>query len=122
MNYLTVMLYVKDVDQAAEFWKKGVGVTQTETIELPKGFISIKLTLLNQVSLQLFSKDFIAEFSPEVITNTPSLLLQTSDIEKLHASLKKVSPTVSDISDMAGHRQFHFADLDEQYFAVIEGE
>lgn len=121
MNHITIMLYVTDVEQSADFWSQGFKISHIETIELPKGFISVKLTLLNQVTLQLFSKDFIAEFSPEVLTNTPSLLLQTSEIDKQHTALKEISPMVSAISEVTGKKQFYFADLDEHYFAVIEG-
>ncbi|MFW7431126.1 VOC family protein [Vagococcus carniphilus] len=119
INQVDIMLYVKDVKEAANFWQKGFGITEVETIDLPESFISIKLTLLNQVSLQLFDKAFIQQFSPEVAMNTPSLLFKTDKVEALHQQLKQISPFVSEITNETGTKQFHFSDKESNYFAVM---
>ncbi|MFY8330957.1 VOC family protein [Vagococcus carniphilus] len=119
INQVDIMLYVNNVNEAAEFWQKGFGVTEVETVDLPESFLSIKLTLLNQVSLQLFDKVFIQQFSPEVAMNPPSLLFKTDNIEALHQQLKLVSPFVSEIINETGVKQFHFSDKENNYFAVM---
>ena len=120
INQATVMLYVADVQKSVDFWQQGFDVTHLETTNLPENFITVKLYLDGVFSIQLFDKEFIKRFSPEVATNTPSILFSTQEIDKLHRSLKSVSPFVSDISDETGTKQFHFSDFDEQFFAVTE--
>ncbi len=120
INQITTMLYVNDVKEAANFWQQGFNLSTIETIDLPDGFFSFKLSVLDQLSLQLFDKKFIQKYSPEVATNNPSLLFSTNNIEELHHSLLKVSPFVSEISGEIGFRQFNFSDNENNYFAVTD--
>lgn len=120
INRATVMLYVDDVEKATDFWQHGFNVSHLETIQLPDNYLSVKLFLKDQFALQLFDKEFIQKFSPEVATNSPSILFSAEDIITLHNQLKKISPFVSDISEQNGNKHFNFSDNDNNYFAVIE--
>ncbi len=120
INQTTIMLYVTDVEKSADFWQQGFNINHLETIQLPENFLSVKLFLQDNFALQLFDKEFIARFSPEVATNSPSILFSTENIQELHNNLTKVSPFVSDISDQMGKKQFNFSDNDENFFAVTE--
>lgn len=116
----TVMLYVSNVETATDFWQQGFNVSSLETIQLPDNYLSVKLFLQDGFALQLFDKEFIQTFSPEVATNSPSILFSTSDIHSLHSQLSQISPFISEISEFGGSNQFNFSDTDNNYFAVTE--
>ncbi len=120
LHSTTIMLYVNDVTTSAEFWEKGFNITRKETLDLPDNYLSVILELQPALQLQLFDKEFIKKYSPEVLNNTPSLLFATESLDQLHASLKMVSPMVSDISEETGTRQFYFSDNNDYFFAVTE--
>lgn len=51
---------------------------------------------------------------------TPSLMFYTDDLDKLHADLIAKGVTIGEIVNMPTGRVFNFADLEENYFAVME--
>ncbi|MDR2278653.1 MAG: VOC family protein [Vagococcus sp.] len=120
INQATVMLYVSNVEKSTDFWQQGFNVSSLETIQLPDNYLSVKLFLQHGFALQLFDKEFIQKYSPEVAMNTPSILFSTTDFDSLHNQLNQISPFVSDISEQAGKKHFTFSDYDEHYFAVTE--
>lgn len=120
INQATVMLYVSNVEKSTDFWQQGFNVSSLETIQLPDNYLSVKLFLQDGFALQLFDKEFIQKYSPEVATNTPSILFSTTDINALHSQLSQISPFISEISEFGGSNQFNFSDIDNNYFAVTE--
>ncbi|EUJ26132.1 Glyoxalase/bleomycin resistance protein/dioxygenase superfamily protein [Listeria floridensis FSL S10-1187] len=102
--------------------KKTFEANRAAEQEMPDGSLMIKLDLANQFALCLFNQDFIKKFSPEVSLETPSIMLFSTEIEKLHAKISEQGFFISPISDEHGQKGFNFADPEGHYFAVSEAE
>jgi predicted lactoylglutathione lyase len=117
---IAYMLYVKDVNAIAKFWKR-VGF-----VELDRQFIMDSETVViapsetSDARLQLFDIEFIKRVSPEVADNKPSLLMLVDELEKWHAKIKGIATNVGDIQDNGGKGAFNFSDPEGTYFAFGE--
>jgi lactoylglutathione lyase len=115
-----IMLYVNNQEESKNFWteKLGFEVILDETngpmrfIELaPKGAAT---------SIVLHNKDFVAQMNPEMNLGTPSLMFFSDNFDQLNRELKEQNVTVGEIVEIPGGRVFNFADLENNYFAVME--
>ena len=123
MNTLAqVMVYVVDQERIARFWVDHFGFViagrqdygATFAIELQDG--SGKAT-----KMVLQNKEAVAKQSPELHLGTPSLLLESDEINSLYERLKAAHVTVGDKVTFPGGKQvFNFADPEGNYFAIIE--
>lgn len=111
-----IMLYVTDVKAAAQFWQDKIGAKTLTTIDLPEDFEAPVLEVNPGTEIALFSKAFIAKYSPEVADNQPSLMFFVKDFEAVHDRLEGATP----ITDDAGTRAFGFPGPDGQYYAIGE--
>lgn len=118
INQLTVMLYVKNVEETATFWETYLGFSQTELDLGPS--TSIILSNDKNFSLQLFDREFIKQVSPEVSLETPSLMLHVDDLAAVHQRLKTGPTFVNDISQHGDSLSFNFADNEGRYFACCQ--
>jgi len=114
MQKMRTMLYVDDVDQIVQFWQDNLGAKVVEINALPDGSDNIVLNLAPGVELSFFTKAFIRQYSPEVLGNTPSLMLFTDDFDGLHDRLT----TAGEIVDDNGQLAFNFCDPEGNYFAI----
>ena len=80
MTTANIMLYVEDVEANADFWKHYLNFKEVERYDFGDS-ISIVLAVSSTCNLQLFNIDFIRKNSPEVASNKPSLLFDTSDFD-----------------------------------------
>lgn len=117
-----VMLYVEKFDDAVEFFTEDLGFVILDEMELVEGFKSVTIapSIDNETEIVLFDKKFIKKYSPEVSLETPSLMFNTTDIDKLYTELKAKEITVSELVDMQNFRVFNFSDREGNYFAVSE--
>ena len=117
-----VMLYVEKFDDAVEFFTEDLGFVVLDEMELIEGFKSVTIAPSkdNETDIVLFDKEFIEKYSPEVSLETPSLMFNTTDIDKLYTELKAKEITVSELVDMQNFRVFNFSDREGNYFAVSE--
>ena len=113
-----LMLYVNDVDKVSQFWQEALNAKLLGEMELPDTTHTVKLSVLDQIHINLFSVKFIKKYSPNVSLGFPSLLLLTDDIDAVHKQVEKYSDTVSEISDQGGQQTFNFADPENNYIAV----
>lgn len=120
LNKIEIMLYVENVQECADFWKKAFNSEEVEREVMPDESLSIRLNILDNVGIRFFNKEFIKKFSPEVSLSVPSLMLYTSDIEKIHNNISELGSFVSPIEEFMGRRQFNFSDHENNYFAVSE--
>ena len=67
-----------------------------------------------------FDRETVANMSPGVNLDTPSLMFFTEDAEKLHKEFASKNITVGEIVEMASNKVFNFADNEDNYFAVME--
>ena len=79
----SVMLYVTNLDVEAEWW----GLIGCVVEELPAGPLrgfSVRMSPESAVSFTLYERAAVAEFSPEVVDNQPSVLFAVDDLEDFH--------------------------------------
>lgn len=111
-----IMLYVDNVPLVASFWQDFFEAEISETQELPESYLTITLCLNETVELALFPKEFIAKHSPEVLNNTPSLMLFSNQFEELHQKI----PGALEITYHSGLASFPFPDPEGNYFVVAK--
>lgn len=116
-----VMLYVNNQDEAVEFWTKKLGFTVVAD-EKTEGmrWIEIAPSANAETSIILHDRETVANMSPGVNLDTPSLMFFTEDAEKLHKEFASKNITVGEIVEMASNKVFNFADNEDNYFAVME--
>ncbi|WLR57249.1 VOC family protein [Mesobacillus subterraneus] len=117
-----IMLYVNDQDVAVKFWTEKMGFVVKAEEDNRTGFrwIEIAPNLDSETSIVLHDKDFVAKMSPGLNLGTPSLMLFSENLEKLHSDLSNKNVFVGEIVNMPSGRVFNFADDEENYFAVME--
>lgn len=115
------MLYVNNQDEAVEFWTKKLGFTVVAD-EKTEGmrWIEIAPSANAETSIILHDRETVANMSPGVNLDTPSLMFFTEDAEKLHKEFASKNITVGEIVEMASNKVFNFADNEDNYFAVME--
>ncbi|WP_301107223.1 VOC family protein [Sporosarcina sp.] len=116
-----IMLYVNDQEQAVDFWTKKVGF-RIVSEENGQGmrWIEIAPSKDSETSIILHDKEAIAKMSPELNLGTPSLMFTTENLNKLYNDLTSQGVTVGKIMEMPTGRVFNFADVEQNYFAVME--
>lgn len=117
-----IMLYVKNQDEAVNFWTEKVGFSVISEENNGQGMRWIEIAPSKEVetSIILHNKEFIAKMQPELNLGTPSLLFFTDNLDKLHNNLSNKNVTVGEIVSIPSGRVFNFADSEGNYFAVLE--
>ncbi|MDR4889840.1 VOC family protein [Fredinandcohnia sp. QZ13] len=120
-NLGQVMLYVKNQDQARDFWTEKAGFKVVAEEDNGQGMRWIEVAPENaETSIVIHNKDFIAQMEPELNLGTPSLMFFTDNVEQLYSNLKSKNVKVGDIVEMPSGKVFNFADDEDHYFAVME--
>lgn len=116
------MLYVRDLDANARFWKEQAGFEKVEKRSLPDGsYIYVVAPLAqSEVELVLQDKTKMEQLHPELNLGTPSILMQTDDLDSLHARFLAKGIKANPIMEMGSMRVFNFPDNEENYFAIQE--
>ncbi|WP_312372527.1 VOC family protein [Lachnoclostridium sp.] len=117
-----VMVYVNNQDESVKFWTEKVGFTVISEEDNGEGmrWIEIAPQKDSQTSIVLHNKEVIAKMGSGANLEAPSLLFFTEDIESLHAKLSSNNVFVGEIVTMPIGKTFHFADSEQNYFAVAE--
>ncbi|MFC0273404.1 VOC family protein [Metabacillus herbersteinensis] len=117
-----IMLYVRNQDEAVNFWTEKVGFSVISDEDNGQGmrWIEIAPTKEVETSIILHNKELIAKMSPGLNLGTPSLMFFTENLDKLHNDLSSKNITVGEIVNMPSGRVFNFADGEKNYFAVME--
>ncbi|WP_282032832.1 VOC family protein [Metabacillus indicus] len=116
-----VMVYVKDQDQAENFWVEKIGFTVIAEEDNKQGMRWIEVApKAGGTSIVLHNKDFIAQMEPELNLGTPSLMFFTDNVDRLYDDLKNKGVKVGEIVDLPSGKLFNFADDEDHYFAVQE--
>ncbi len=117
-----VMLYVNDQEAVRKFWTEKLGfIVASESEEAADmKWIELKPPQESETSIILHDRKLIEKLSPELNFGTPSLMLFTDDLDKLHEELSGRGVKVGEIETFSSERTFNFADNEENYFAVME--
>jgi lactoylglutathione lyase len=116
-----IMLYVNNQEESVKFWTEKAGFTMLSEHDngAMKWFV-IAPSKDAQTSIVLHNKELVAEFSPGVNLETPSLMFFTKDLDQLYTDFKDKNITVGEIVNIPDGRVFNFADNEDNYFAVTE--
>lgn len=118
INGMTLMLYVKNVNRAVNFWKE-LGFEELVRIPLEGSeTVVISNDDFGNVTLQLYGIDYVRETNPELAENKPTILFSTDDIMDLHEKINTVTRQVGDVVPAGDDYTFTFNDLDGNQFAV----
>ncbi|MDR0297532.1 MAG: hypothetical protein LBI11_02650 [Streptococcaceae bacterium] len=118
INGMTLMLYVKNVRRAMNFWT-AIGFDELATIPLENS-MSVLLSGYDfgNVSIQLYEIDYIERTNPGIQTINANILFSTDDIDKAYEEISKETKRVSEIMPLGEDYTFSFFDLDGNQFAV----
>ncbi|MGX7196125.1 VOC family protein [Enterococcus olivae] len=118
LNDMQVMIYVDDVPAAVEFWQ-ALDFVIVEQQELDGTLVvEIAPNKAAQVHFVLYDREFIESHSPEVATNSPSIMFNSEDITALYKKISTLDVEVGDMIQMEEQMIFNFADPDGNYYAV----
>lgn len=116
-----VMVYVNDQNEAVKFWRDMMGfIVVAEEDNSHMRWIEVAPTDSVETSIVLHNKEVIAKMQPELNLGTPSLLFFSENLDTMREELVQKGVTVGEIVKMGTNRVFNFADLEENYFAVME--
>lgn len=117
-----VMLYVRNQDENAKFWKEKAGFEKVEKLEMPDGsYVYMVAPLLNsEVEMVLQDKNKMEKLAPELNLGTPSIMMVTDDLEKVHKHFIDNGINANPLMEYSGTRFFNFSDNEENYFAIRE--
>ena len=117
-----VMLYVKDIDMAVDFWTTKLGFTVKEELDLMENFKGYEVApdMESETTIVMFPLAFIEKYSPEVSRETPSLMFEVENIEAMYEELKEKEVNVGELVEIPGMKTFNFNDGQDNYFAVSE--
>lgn len=117
-NEMQVMIYVNDVSAAIDFWTE-LGFIIIEKQELD-GTLVVEIAASNdaQTHFVLYDREFIERHSPEVATNSPSIMFVSNQIFDLYKKLVTMDVEVGELIQMEEQMVFNFADPDGNYYAV----
>lgn len=117
-NQIKIMLYVTNVEQSSEFWRK-IGFVEKER-DAVDGTLVVEVSPSEtaDTSIVLYDLEFIQQHSPEVAGNTPSLMFFSDNVVKLYQTMKDAGVNVGELVQLPTGLVFNFADNDENYFAV----
>lgn len=114
---LGVMLYVDDVTAEKAFWLAAGFVITAESEMMGGETFDMKSHAASTMTITVYAKDVIAQVSPEVLDNVPSILFETDDIETLQAKIAELTDTCSPVNDQP-FPNFNFSSPSGIYFAV----
>lgn len=115
---MTVMLYVKNVNRAVNFWTS-IGFDEIFRVSLGTSeSVAFSNPEFGNVMLQVYEEYYIKEANPEVPTNNPNLLFSVEDIELAYEAIAKETKRISDIFEVGEEFSFSFYDFDGNQFAV----
>lgn len=89
------MLYVDDVQAEKNFWSAAGFVIVNESEMMGFDTFDMKSHAESTVTITVFAKAFIAQVSPEVLSNVPSVLFEVEEIEALQARISELTETCS---------------------------
>ncbi|MDP4108227.1 MAG: VOC family protein [Bacillota bacterium] len=117
-----IMLYVNNQDEAVRFWTEQAGfsiITENDNGQGMK-WIEIAPAKEAETSIVLHNKELIAKMQPELHLGTPSIMFFSENLDQLYKDFKDKNITVGEMVTMPGGKVFNFADLENNYFAVME--
>ncbi|MFZ0474694.1 MAG: VOC family protein, partial [Halobacillus sp.] len=85
-----IMLYVDNQDEAVDFWTEKLGfiVTSEENNDQGMRWFELAPKKGAETTIVLHNKEIVANMSPELNLDTPSLMFYSDDFEHLYRDLQ----------------------------------
>lgn len=115
---IQIMLYVDDVQKAVAFWQALDFVIVEEQAVDGTRVVEIVAAKDAKAHFVLYDREFIESNSPEVATNSPSLMFFSQDIYRLYKKIGELDVPLGEMISLGDREVFNFADPDGNYFAV----
>nr|WP_276931750.1 VOC family protein [Globicatella sulfidifaciens] len=116
-----VMLYVEDIEKAAEFWRDQVGFERIEKqVQGPQTFYIIAPKLDSEVQFVLHDKAEVVKMNPRMNLGIPSILFTTDDLQGTYQHFIANGIQANPPMDLGLFKVFNFADHEGNYFAIRE--
>ncbi len=115
---IQIMLYVDDVKKAVAFWQALDFIVIEEQEVDGTSVVELAATKEAKAHFVLYDREFIESNSPEVATNSPSLMFFSQDIFSLYKKIEKLAVPLGEMISLGEREVFNFADPDGNYFAV----
>ncbi|BCA85965.1 lactoylglutathione lyase [Enterococcus saigonensis] len=115
---IQIMLYVDDVKKAVTFWQALDFVIIEEQEVDGTSVVELAITTNAKAHFVLYDRNFIESNSPEVATNSPSLMFFSQDIFTLYKKVGELNVPRGEMISLGDREVFNFADPDGNYFAV----
>ena len=114
-----IMLYVKDTKKAKDFWCDKMGFVLVDSFN-DIGDVSyvVSPSIYSDVRFVIHNKEIIEKLSPEISTNCPSILLNTSNLEQTFEILRNKNVNINPIQDVGKFFVCNFSDEEGNYFAI----
>lgn len=115
---IQIMLYVDDVQKAVAFWQAlDFVIVEEQTVDGTR-VVEIAAAKDAKAHFVLYDREFIESNSPEVATNSPSLMFFSQDIYRLYKKIGELDVPLGEMISLGNREVFNFADPDGNYFAV----
>ncbi|KAF1302751.1 VOC family protein [Enterococcus saccharolyticus] len=113
-----VMIYVDDVPKSVAFWE-ALDFVVIDKQELD-GTLVVEIAPSSdaQGHFVLYDREFIQRHSPEVATNSASIMFNAENIIDLYKKITALDVEVGELIQMEEQMVFNFADPDGNYYAV----
>lgn len=117
----TTMLYVQDTEATMAFWTEKLGFVLLETNDYGQAIsYEIAPSATSATKFGIHNKDWVAQNSPGLALEFPSLLFETDDLEAEYQRLTASGVTTNPISEYQGMVHFTFADNEGHFIAVTQ--
>ena len=115
------MLYMDDIEAAADFWKKEMGFERVEKqVQGPQTSYIVAPKKNSEVAFVLHDKEEVAKMNPGMNLEIPSILMTSSNLEETRLGLLDRGVEVNPNMDLGFMKVFNFSDCEGNYFAVRE--
>ena len=113
-----VVLYVTDAEACRRFWVEQVGMAEKES-KAVGDFTIVQVGFADQpFAFELVPLAMMADNPYGLDLATPSIALQSDDLEAARAHLLERGVTAMEIGEHGGVRSFAFSDPEGRWFAV----
>lgn len=116
-----ITVYVKDQDQAKDFWLNRLGfvLKMEQPIGPGASWIEVSPSEDEFTTLILYSKALMEKQKPEAVAH-PSILFSTKDIESTYEKMKENDVQVEEMKRMPFGTMFSFKDQDGNDYLIRE--
>lgn len=121
-NQAQLVLYVEDVQAAADFWQ-AIGFTVLSLENMDGSLVAeIAPTVDSPLTFTLYDKNFVETHAQNINTSAPQIMFYAENIFALYQKMQSLSIQLGELIHLEDRYVFNFVDMDGNYFAVTGQE